>query len=89
MLLSLSIFVQAWTLKECKVAALGFNQAIQEIVINKVQKGIRPTKVEACHLPNIAKSYLDRCSNYDNKKNIDLIKKSYYTYQYACDNWVE
>lgn len=80
--------LHSWSLQECKIAAYGFNEAVNSIIIGKVQKGIRPTKYEACHIPNIAKAYIDRCAKYESKSNMEQVKKIYPSYVYACEQWV-
>lgn len=78
-----------WTIGECKTAVNAFQESINTTIIGKVQKGIRPTKAEACTLPVLCHAYLERCKAYDNPEDYKKIEEAYWGYKYSCDNWVE
>lgn len=80
---------KVYTLEECKIAAIAFNKASNNIIIGKVQKGIRPTKTESCHIPNVMKAYLEKCEKYDDPKHYKQVAEIYPSYKYACQQWVE
>lgn len=78
-----------WTARECLIAGIALNNAINKIIIAKVQQGIRPTKTEACHLPNVTNAYLERCKRYDVSERYTQIEEISPSYKYACELWVE
>ncbi len=84
-----SAILNAWTHEQCRVAIYAMNHAAETIVIGKVQKGIRPTKTEACHLPNVLNAYVVRCQKYEPKERINKMREMYYSYKYTCEQWKE
>lgn len=63
------------------------NKAAEMILIGKVQKGVKPTKAEACRLPSVINAYVVRCDKYHQKQTVEQMRQIYWTYKYMCDNW--